>query len=224
MSSEATQRKTKQRIVGRLVNHHKPSPAGMGGLDDLPEGWNWLVKQLGSVSFASKGYIARRPNCGPPHAWTDAQFTRVKHYFDQLEHLKENPMQQVFTLEVSVDFKDKDKYDLMRNLMARAAREVYGGAALLTDHIKPRVAIFSDDFFQTHEELALMHGADNEGAAEKPAGTFSVKAAEQALAQASADKGTQAAAAGTARSLEEAPRAEAPEDTMLSPELLAALR
>lgn len=108
------------------------------------------------------GYFARRPRLSvDAHRWTDAQFTAVKHFFDTLDKLKENPMLRVFTLELRVDYRDKEKLELVRTIMAQAAREVYGSAALLNDHIKPQVAIFSDDFFQTHEELALMHGAED---------------------------------------------------------------
>ncbi len=113
-------------------------------------------------------------------------------------------MQRVFTLELRVDYRDKDKLGLIRAIMSRAAREVYGAAALLNDHIKPQVAIFSDDFFQTHEELALMPGVGEE-APSKP----SFRPEQSVLASSSSGTGEETLGGG--------------EET-ISPELLAALR
>ena len=71
-------------------------------------------------------------------------------------------MQRVLTLELRVDYRDKEKLDLMKDIMADAARRVYAASAILSDNIKPQVAIFSDDFFQTHEELSMEEGSKSD--------------------------------------------------------------
>lgn len=109
------------------------------------------------------GYAVRRPKLPASlYDWTDAQFTRVKQFFAVLRHLKENPMERVFTLELRVDHSDTKMFELYHSIIAEAARKVYGASALLKENIKPQVAIFSDDFFQTHEEINLAEGSEQE--------------------------------------------------------------
>lgn len=72
-------------------------------------------------------------------------------------------MQRQFTIEVRVDYTDKDKNEAMRTALAAAARHVFATAVLLADGVKPTIAIFSDDFFQGHEEIALMQDVIRDG-------------------------------------------------------------
>lgn len=45
---------------------------------------------------------------------------------------------------------------MMRQALQHAARHVYAQATLLSDGVKPQVAVFSDDFFSGHEEIKLL--------------------------------------------------------------------
>lgn len=65
-------------------------------------------------------------------------------------------MQRQFTIEVRVDYADNGKNEAMRTAVAQAARHVYTKASLLADGVKPTIAIFSDDFFTGHEDIALL--------------------------------------------------------------------
>ncbi len=197
---------------------HKHMREALKAPPSIPTPTYW-PNRLANAACIKQGYFTRRPFLHPdPTRWTDAQFTTVKHFFATLEILKEDPMQRVFTLELRVDFKDKEKMDLVRTLMAQAAREVYAGSALLTDHIKPQVAIFSDDFFQTHEELSLLHGSE-------PSGSDSVEVggAKVGLVSAHAPSPTTKAQALAPPQVGAAGGGAAEEETF-SPELLAALR
>jgi hypothetical protein len=74
-------------------------------------------------------------------------------------------MQRQFTVELRVDYADNDKNETMRTALQHAARHVYATAVLLSDGVKPQVAVFSDDFFSGHEEIKLLedtiqHGID----------------------------------------------------------------
>ena len=65
-------------------------------------------------------------------------------------------MQRQFTIELRVDYADNEKNDAMRTALQAAARHVYATAMLLADAVKPQIAIFSDDFFAGHEQIALL--------------------------------------------------------------------
>lgn len=65
-------------------------------------------------------------------------------------------MQRQFTVELRVDYSDNDKNETMRTALQHAARHVYATAVLLSDGVKPQVAVFSDDFFSGHEEIKLL--------------------------------------------------------------------
>jgi hypothetical protein len=69
---------------------------------------------------------------------------------------RRSTMQRQFTIEIRVDYADNAKNDTMKTAMQAAARHVYATAVLLADGVKPQVAIFSDDFFTGHEEIALL--------------------------------------------------------------------
>lgn len=74
-------------------------------------------------------------------------------------------MQRQFTIELRVDYEDKDKHEVMRKAVAAAARHVYATALLMNDQVKPQIAIFSDDFFQGHEDLKLLDDVIADGIA-----------------------------------------------------------
>ena len=72
-------------------------------------------------------------------------------------------MQRQFTIEIRVDYADNGKTDVMKKAMQQAARHVFATATLLADGVKPQVAVFSDDFFTGHEEIALLDDTITQG-------------------------------------------------------------
>lgn len=72
-------------------------------------------------------------------------------------------MQRQFTLEIRVDYADNGKNEAMRVMMAALARTGYATAVMLADGVKPQVAIFSDDFFQGHQDIMLLDDTIAEG-------------------------------------------------------------
>lgn len=65
-------------------------------------------------------------------------------------------MQRLFTIEVRVDYKDDNKQGVMEKAMQQAARHIYANAALLSDHIKPQVVLYSHDYFTGHKDIPLL--------------------------------------------------------------------
>lgn len=73
-------------------------------------------------------------------------------------------MQRQFTIEIRVDFADSDKLGPLKQTLIQAARHGYATAQLLSDNPKStRVAIFSDDFFTGHQEIALLEDVIQQG-------------------------------------------------------------
>jgi hypothetical protein len=72
-------------------------------------------------------------------------------------------MQRQFTIELRVDYADAGKNDAMRISLQAAARHVMATAGLLADGVKPVIAIFSDDFFAGHEQIALLEDTIKDG-------------------------------------------------------------
>lgn len=73
-------------------------------------------------------------------------------------------MQRQFTIEIRVDFADSDKLGPLKQTLIQAARHGYATAQLLSDNPKStRVAIFSDDFFTGHQEIALLDDIIQQG-------------------------------------------------------------
>lgn len=72
-------------------------------------------------------------------------------------------MQRQFTIELRVDYADNGKNDAMRKAMQAASRHIYATAALLSDGVKPQLAVFSDDYFQGHEEIQLLDDTIQQG-------------------------------------------------------------
>ncbi len=66
-------------------------------------------------------------------------------------------MQRQFTMELRVDYgPEEDKNEVMKKAWTAAARHVYAKACLLSQGQKPKIALFSDDFFVGHEEIELL--------------------------------------------------------------------
>lgn len=64
-------------------------------------------------------------------------------------------MQKQFTIELRVDYEDKDKNAVMHKAIQAAGRHVFATATLLAEGVKPQIAMFSDDFFEGHEDIKL---------------------------------------------------------------------
>lgn len=73
-------------------------------------------------------------------------------------------MQRQFTIELRVDFADTDKLGPLKQTLQQAARHAFATAMLISDNPKAtQIAIFSDDFFTGHQEIALMADTIQEG-------------------------------------------------------------
>ena len=72
-------------------------------------------------------------------------------------------MQRQFTIELRVDYADDGKNEVMRKALQAAARHVYATAQLLKDGVAPQIAVFSDDFFSGHSEIALLEDTIAQG-------------------------------------------------------------
>jgi hypothetical protein len=80
---------------------------------------------------------------------------------------KERDMQRQFTIELRVDYADSDKNEEIRETLRQCARRALATANLIADNQKAtRVAIWSDDFFSGHEEIALLDDVLGEVTAE----------------------------------------------------------
>lgn len=72
-------------------------------------------------------------------------------------------MQRQFNIELRVDYEDAGKNDEMKKACAHAARHMFATAQLLADGVKPQISIFSDDFFQGVETIALLEDTIQQG-------------------------------------------------------------
>jgi hypothetical protein len=111
-------------------------------------------------------------------------------------------MQRLYTIEVRVDFRDESKLPVMKKAIQQAARHVYSQAGLLGDAVKPNVIVFSHDFYNGHQDIALLED--------------SVLSGEQAITEA----GNSALSAPPAENAMPI----AADDAPISAELLAALK
>ena len=76
-----------------------------------------------------------------------------------------------FTMELRVNYADDEKNITMRKAWAQAARHVNATAQLLSDGVKPDIAIYSDDWFAGKETIDLLEdviqqGIDENGASD----------------------------------------------------------
>lgn len=72
-------------------------------------------------------------------------------------------MNRQFTIELRVDYADADKNEVMRQALQIAGRHMYAVASLLHDGVKPQIAMFSDDFFDGHAQIALIEDVIQQG-------------------------------------------------------------
>lgn len=73
-------------------------------------------------------------------------------------------MQRQFTIELRVDFADAEKLEPIQKVLQQAARHALATARLISDNPKStQVAIFSDDFFSGHQEIALLDDTIQQG-------------------------------------------------------------
>lgn len=72
-------------------------------------------------------------------------------------------MNRQFTIELRVDYADADKNEVMRKALQVAARHMYATASLLSDGVKPQIAMFSEDFFDGHADIALVEDTIQQG-------------------------------------------------------------
>lgn len=100
----------------------------------------------------------------------DPNYNRQVYVRNGLKPEKERQiMMRQFTMELRVDYSgdqklsEADKNELMRKAWRAAAVHVYAQAGLLATGQKPQIALFSDDFYEGHEEIALL--TDELGAA-----------------------------------------------------------
>jgi len=89
------------------------------------------------------------PNSPPPPGV-------VSWWFETLQKAQESKMLRVFMIELRVDFRDSSKNELVRKALAQAAATLNGQVSMIQDHVKPQIAIYSDDFFHTHEEINML--------------------------------------------------------------------
>lgn len=73
-------------------------------------------------------------------------------------------MQRQFTIELRVDFADPEKLEPIKQVLQQAARHAFATAQLISDNPKlTKIAIFSDDFFTGHEQIALLDDTIQQG-------------------------------------------------------------
>lgn len=98
--------------------------------------------------------------------WKAGSMGVLKHY--KLDTITKGAhMQRQFTIELRVDFADRDKLPELKQTLLTCARHAYSTAQLLSDTPKTtQIAIFSNDFFSPPEEIALMEDLIAKGNAE----------------------------------------------------------
>lgn len=73
-------------------------------------------------------------------------------------------MQYQFTMELRVDFADKEKLETMKDTWRSMARQALATADLLKDKVKPSIALFSDDFYEGQAAIELYADLTRDGA------------------------------------------------------------
>jgi len=68
-------------------------------------------------------------------------------------------MQRQWTIEVRCDYADQGKNDPVQAAVIEKARELHAMMALLCDGVKPRVAVFSEDFFFGRKDFEVFDKA-----------------------------------------------------------------
>lgn len=90
--------------------------------------------------------------------WRTGDIEVLRHYTNHLPtNLRGAYMQRQITIEVRVDFADNDKNAEIRTTAQQCALRLLATCNLIADNPKAtRIAIWSDDFYSGHEEIALL--------------------------------------------------------------------
>ena len=89
-------------------------------------------------------------------AWKAGSVEVLKHY--KLDTISKGAhMQRQFTIELRVDFADRDKLPELKQTLLQCARHAYSTAMLLSDSPKTtQISCYSNDFFSPPEEIKLL--------------------------------------------------------------------
>ena len=68
-----------------------------------------------------------------------------------------------FTVELRVDFDDKEKLELLRKIVLSDARHMLSNAGILNDKVKPTISVYGDDFFHGQIEINLFDDLIGDG-------------------------------------------------------------
>lgn len=127
-----------------------------------------MVKYRSTSQMAKSIYGAKRWTLGKP--FDDA--ARLEQMIEWKSHGpsgllwytdRSQLMNRQFTIELRVDYADADKNEVMRKALQVAARHMYATASLLSDGVKPQIAMFSEDFFDGHADIALVEDTIQQG-------------------------------------------------------------
>lgn len=62
---------------------------------------------------------------------------------------------RTYTIELRVDFSEKENYELLLTSVREAAKGMLTTAVLLSDKRKPQIALQTGDLFEGNEDIAL---------------------------------------------------------------------
>lgn len=74
--------------------------------------------------------------------------------------VREGQMQDQITIEIRIDFEDKEKVQQMRDAACAAARKLLASAKLLGPRVEPTAAVFTDDFMAPADKLSIYADLD----------------------------------------------------------------
>lgn len=113
--------------------------------------------QAGLMSFSEiQNFTGTTEELDAYIEWKAGSMGVLKHY--RLATITRGAhMQRQFTIELRVDFADRDKLVELKQTLLQCARHAYTTAQLLSDTPKTTdIAIFSNDFFSPPEEIKLL--------------------------------------------------------------------
>ena len=95
--------------------------------------------------------------------WKAGSIAVLRHY--RLDTIARGAhIQRQFTMELRVDFADKDKLPVLIETFRQAACHVNATAQLISDNPKStQIVVYSDDFFSGHQEIALLDDVIQQG-------------------------------------------------------------
>lgn len=71
-------------------------------------------------------------------------------------------MLREFTIQLRVNFDDKEKEEVLVDAVRRAAKSLFTAANLVADGRQPQIVIASGDMFEGEREIALADADDND--------------------------------------------------------------